>query len=327
MRLKRLIGVQQLRLLMRVPFKNLWPIFLLIVFLAGAEVLADPDELSETEERALLARVSVEKCLTPQARQLVDELGLREHIDRLQQLCEHEKHKTGAPLTPEGTALRMEVTEVVLTTMLQCQEVIAQIDYEIADARELMAAMGSKRDKAILYNTYAALFANGIVASVGNLLEMPQTMNEQPGETLASGASLLSGGLGYLALRQQGGAKLSSMIKPNMLAKVFKRPNDSDTEYPHIIWKYLNAVPPGVQNGQTRRQLLMQHWVLNGRLNDLTSPKSREYMRVVSGTIPQVKTVTMNMLDDRSSMLADVRATVSQIYKELLNLMLVVRAL
>jgi hypothetical protein len=33
------------------------------------------------------------------------------------------------------------------------------------------------------------------------------------------------------------------------------------------------------------------------------------------------------MLDDRESMLADLKAEVSQIYKELLNIMLVVRAL
>ncbi len=289
--------------------------------------IADPSELSETEERALLARVSFEKCLTPQALQLVDELGLREHIEKLQTLSEHEKHKHGIPLSAEGTAIRLEVSEVVITTMLQCQEVIAEIDYEISDNNCLKSAMGSKRDKAILYNTYASLLANGIVASVGNLLQMPQTMNEQPGETLESGSSLMSGALGYLALREQNGRKLSCGIKPNMLAKIFKRPNDPQTEYPDIIWKYLNSPPPGANNNDTRRQRLLQHWVSTGRLNDLTSPKSRAYMRTLGGTVPQVRTVTMSMLDDRTAMLADVRAMVAQIYKELLNLMLVVRAL
>jgi hypothetical protein len=300
-------------------------------FSVTIRALADPEDLSETDTRVVKAQACLNCCLKPLSLQLAKELGLADLLLRLQSLSEHDKHKHAtAPLSSESTSVRLEIHEVVLTTMLQCQEVIAEIDGEVSEADELKAAMGNKRDQAIKTNAIANIIANGFICGVGTALQepfetFPNSRFELPGEITEATGSFASVGLGSYALRQNAGARLSSDIRPNMLAKVFKRPNDSETEYPDVIWRYLNATLPGTKI--TRRQLLIQRWEELGRIPPQNTQKGREYMRTLAGTIPQKNTVTMNMLDDRESMLLDLKADVSQIYKELLNIMLVVRAL
>ncbi len=211
--------------------------------------------------------------------------------------------------------------------MLQCQEVMTEIDSEITEARDAMAMMSDKRDKAIRLNSIANIASNGLMSTAGTLLQMPETLSESSGEVLESGATAISGILGVIALRQQNGGKLSSEIQPNMLAKVFKRPNDKITEYPDVVWNYLNAPLAGSLDGKTRRELLIQGWEDLGRIPPHDSPKGRLYIRDLAGTVRQKGTVTLNMLDDRAAMLDDLRSAIGHIYKDLLSVMLALRAL
>jgi len=295
---------------------------------------ADPADLSETEERAAKVQESLKSCLTPEAYELAQELGLTDHLTRLQYLKEHESHKRGTPpLSQESLSLRLETVEVLLTTALQCQAVVAQIEAETVGNFEIKSALEGRRDNATKTNAIANVVANGFLSSVGNLLQMPfenapDARSQFPGEITESAGTLMATGLGGLALHQNRGMALSAPIEPNMLAKVFKRPNDSKTEYPDIIWTYLNSAPPGAKkDGPTRRELLIRRWADLGRLPSPATQKGRLYQRVIAGTMPQTRAVTIGMLDDRIAMLADLRAEVNQIYKELLNMMLVVRAL
>lgn len=303
-----------------------YALLLVLLLAATGPALADPDDLSETEERsAKLASMPVHTLLSPAGKQLATSLGVLPQLQKLAELREHRGKKQGE-ISHLNASLRLELTETILTTMLQCQQVIVEIDSEISESSEFIAAMGSRRDRAIQYNSLASLVANGIVSTTGNYLQMPPNMSQIPGDTMEAGASMLSGCLGAMAMYQQNGEKLSAGIRPNMLAKVFKRPNNEVTEYPDIIWTYLNTVPPGSNQSKTRRELLIDSWEKLGRIPSPSEQKGREYVRILSGTIPQKKTVTISMLEDRSAMLADLRAIVGQIYKDLLNLMLVVRA-
>jgi hypothetical protein len=318
---------------MRARFFKTAIFFWLAVSLSVLKASADPDDLSETESRAAQAQLSLTGCLTRESYQLAEELGLVDHLTRLQHLREHDRHKHGVALSAEGTTLRLEITELVLTTSLQCQAVIAQIESETAISVEIRAALEGSRNKSSKTNAMANVLANGGLSSVGNLLQMPVETNtdsryELPGEVVEAAGTIMATGLGAVALHQNKGAALSAPIDPNMLAKIFKRPNNSKTEYPDVIWRYLNSVPPGGKKvGPTRRELLIDRWIMLGRVPSLNTPKGRLYARTLAGTIPQTNAVTIDMLEDRVAMLLDLKAEVSQIYKELLNIMLVVRAL
>jgi len=308
-------------------------IFCLIITFLCTQALADPDDLSETEVRAQRAQLSLTSCLTKESYQLANELGLIVLLTRLQQLREHERHKRGMPLTPESATLRLEITEVVLTTSLQCQAVVAQIEAESASMMAIRSAMEGRRDRTGRTNAIANVVANGSVQAVGSMLQepvetVPDSRYELPGEVVASAGTLMAAGLGAMALQQSKGMTLSAPVEPNMLAKIFKRPNSAKTEYPDVIWRYLNSVPPdSIKDGPTRREILIQRWVNLGRIPSPETAKGRLYLRTVAGTVPQRKAVTLDMLDDRIAMLLDLRAEVNQIYKELLNMMLVARAL
>ncbi|HEY9775594.1 MAG TPA: hypothetical protein V6C81_17650 [Planktothrix sp.] len=288
---------------------------------------ADPSDLSETEDRASRAQLSLNNVLTAESRQLASALGLMAMLERLRTLSEHKQHKQGQPSTPETMAIRQEITETVLTTMLQCQEVTTEIDAEISDAHDAMALMGDKRDKALRLNSIANVTTNGLISTAGTILQMPEELSEQEGEILESGATALSGVLGVLALRQQNAEKLSSGVRPNMLARVFRRPNDSLSEYPDPVWRYLDTPLPASRDDKTRRELLIQAWEKLGRIQPHNTPKGRQQMRVLAGTVSLKNQVTMDVLDDRAAMLDDLRSAVGQMYKDLLNLMLTVRAL
>lgn len=312
---------------MRPKLLRRFAVTLIISLMIASPALADPDDLSETEERsAKVASMPVHTLLSPAGRQLANSLGVLPQLQKLQELKEHHRKKQGE-ISHLNASLRLELSETILTTMLQCQQVIVEIDSEISESSEFIAAMGARRDRAIQYNTLAALVANGLVSTAGNFLQMPPNMSQIPGDTMEAGASMLSGSLGAMAMYQQNGDKLSAGIRPNMLAKVFKRPNNEWTEYPDIIWTYLNTVPAGSNQSKTRREILIDTWEKLGRIPSQSDSKGRTYVRILSGTIPQRRTVTISMLEDRSAMLADLRAIVGQIYKDLLNLMLVVRAL
>jgi len=319
---------------MRVRLFKLSAIYLVAMISSwGSPAFADPDDLSETEQRAAQAQINYSNCMTRESRQLLGELNLTDLLGRLQKLKEHDKHKRGAPLSAESISIRIEITEVVLTTMLQCQAVIAQIESETATTVEIQAAMQGQRDRSSRTNAKANVLANGGLSSIGNLLQIPfetapDSRYEFPGEIVEAAGTIMATGLGAIALQQSKGGGLSAPVEPNMLAKIFKRPNDSKTEYPDVIWQYLNSVPADAQErGVTRRDLLVQKWIELGRLPAINTEQGRLYARMVAGTVPQNKTITIDLLENRKAMLLDLRAEVNQIYKELLNIMLVVRAL
>lgn len=299
----------------------------LVLLVSFTPAYADAGELSDSEERALKAQQSLDHVLTADARQLAQQLGMRDKLERLRVLSEHSKLKAGAALSPEAVSLRMELVETIVTTMLQCQEVSTEIDSELSDARDAMAIMADRRDKAMKTNSMTNVYTNGLISTIGTVLQMPEQLCEQEGEILESGSTFMSAFLGMLALHQQNGEKLSSGIRPNMLARVFGLPGDSFCEYPEPIWRYLISPFPGAPQAQTRRQLLINAWEQMERVPARTSPKRTETLRMLAGTAEQKGSITMDVLDARAAMLDDLRSTIGQMYKDLLKLMLVIRAL
>jgi hypothetical protein len=216
--------------------------------------------------------------------------------------------------------------------MLHCQAVIAQIESDTLETLEIKTALENRRDSSQKTNSKANIWANGVLSGLGQTLQIPfetapDSRAEYSGEVTSATADFAAVGLGYLALHQSKGIALNGYVRPNMLAKIFMRPNDARTEYPDSIWRYLNSVPPGSKSNQARRQLLIDRWVELGRIQPLNTEKGRQYSRELAGTVLQPNAVNVDMLEDRVAMLADVRVEVSQIYKELLNMMLLLRAL
>ncbi|PWT99971.1 MAG: hypothetical protein C5B53_04730 [Candidatus Melainabacteria bacterium] len=220
--------------------------------------------------------------------------------------------------------LKQQLTDKILIATLQVRDVTARIDREIARFDRIQGALESNRDRAIRLNSLANTVGMGLISEIGQAGELK--VNENPGEI----TQLVGGGIGMalsgIALRQQSGGKQRLRPKPNMLAKIFNCRTDSDTEYPQVIWDYLNRVPVGSNDGQTRLELLLKHWQHYKYFGNLKMASSRTRIANLTNTSPRGVT-NIALLQDQSDLLADVRSEVFQLDRDLLELLLNLQSL
>lgn len=264
--------------------------------------------------------------LSPRAWDVAELLGVTGLIERLIVLQDHDRRINGRVMSIECLSFRQELTEVILTTMLQVHDVIAKIDMEISAYNQLQNMLEDKRDRAISYNSWANIVGAGALNTGGAAGELVPS-SEVPGEI----AQVVGGGinmiLGALALRQQNGSRQMTSGRPNMLAQIFNRQTDSQTEYPPIIWKYLNKVPAGSGLPETRREYVVSQWVSLHAIDNPNTQKGKMQIQCLTSTMPKQNAVTIGLLEDRMDLLADVRAQVSQLDSDLLELMTAIRSL
>jgi hypothetical protein len=111
-----------------------------------------------------------------------------------------------------------------------------------------------------------------------------------------------------------------------MLSKLFGLKTDSHSEYPPLVWNYLNRVPLNEPTQQTRLQSLFQHWrryeILGGKKG------SAEVQRRVQLTNTGEKCVTnIDLIGDQIALLSDLKAEIYQLDRDLLELLLNVQKL
>lgn len=251
--------------------------------------------------------------------------------------------------------LKQELVEKILIANLQVRDVVARIEKETTDLDRLSGFLEANRDRAIKLNSFANGIGGGALNEIGQAGEM--RVNEVPGEIV----ELLAGGvvttLSAISLYKQSGGKKYMKPKANMLAKIFKLPTEPESDYPALVWSYLNRSPinndsssagssnsgstmPGnassgtaVNNkatGQaeprTRLDELLRKWQRYKFIGAPKDPRNRVRINTLTNTHPS-GTVNIALLSDRIDMLADVRAAVYQLDRDLLELMLNAQAL
>ena len=295
------------------------PIVVLGPFIGAARAAAGGDINKPVNSAPVLKAV-----LSAQSNDTAELLGITPLIDRLSKLePEPSSDSVDPPGNPakelERLNLKQQLTEKVLIATLQVRDVTARIDREIARSNRIQGSLEDKRDRAIKLNSLANTVGMGIIAEIGQAGEMK--VNEIPGET----TELVGGGIGMalsaLALQQQSGGKQRVRSKPNMLARIFNCHTDGDTEYPQVIWSYLNRVPVGSKDGQTRLESLFKHWQRYKYIGNLRLASSRP--RIASLTNTGTHGVTnIALLQDQTDLLVDVRSEVFQLDRDLLELLL-----
>jgi len=260
--------------------------------------------------------------LTPTGRDIAEQIGvlglINELIDVRAQLADNPS------LALKHLELKQKLLQTVLIASLQVRDATARIDKETADINRVSGVLSDKRDNALKTNTMANIFGNGALNEIGQAGEMH--VKETAGEIV----ELVSGGiviaLGSLALKQQSGGKRKVLPKPNMLAKVLGCKTDGDSEYPPVIWAYLNRAPAGAKSIKTRLEILTEQWQKCNTIGPLKHPKTRRRIAELSNT-HTTGTVNLDLLGDRKDMLNDVKAEIFQMDRDLLELLLNTQAL
>jgi hypothetical protein len=180
--------------------------------------------------------------------------------------------------------------------------------------------MGSRRDRSIRYNNIINFTSGGALAMLASGIQVgTQTPLQNTGNELEVMAGALSTGISAYALKQAQGGKRSAVASPNMLAQIFGRATPIDQSYPDSVWTYLNDPPPGAT--VPRRELLIQKWVAAKRIAPPNTRAGQRDMDVMSAATVQHKSITIDVLANRHIMLEEVKAVVSQMTRDLLEIM------
>lgn len=288
--------------------------FFLVALLIAASTwptLAQTRQIDSQQETG--APVNQVHRLSPEAAQVADQIGVAFFPKRLE-LVPAGPTAEGSQVSLESLALRQEITEKVLAASLEIDSVNAVIDSEVEQIRGIRADLQARRDKAQNIINMASIVTGGMAGAITSAFQFkPSTVNLGNGIGVAGGAGSVV--LSLIGIHKQGGGRRSLGDSPRMLARFFGR-QPGVTEaipsiYPEEVWTYLNSAPPSQPNMQTRREQLIAKWRTEGRIKQDGSSKDERRLESMSGNLAQVRKLSISDLDDRISMLLDVRATVS----------------
>jgi hypothetical protein len=245
-------------------------------------------------------------AVPPEAAEMAQLLGLERTLEDL----------LDGSSRADTASRRDELTRRVLQASFEVDSAIAQIQEEQAALGELLSAIQSDRDARVgILNIAAGVFAAGAAVGTG------MTLKESTA-TAGTWVTTITSGIGavltlYAALAPGRGTP-PLRTRSNLLAPFFDRPLVSGS-YPRVVWTYLSAVAPGDKS--TRREQLIAQWKRLGRIAEGPSPEAQRRIDALTRPVPDRREVEIDLLQDRSLMLWDVRARIASMKQGLLALL------
>lgn len=236
-------------------------------------------------------------------------IGAEEEITKLHDLLRQQN-----PDRWEILWLHQRILERVATASLQVDATMAQIDNEIAQSNEVRGFLSDKRDSRVSRVNLLSVIIGGGVGATSSGLQLSSAL-DKPAAAVGIAAGSASAGLALWGIHAQKGGTQSFDFDSNMLAEFFDRPMLPDSHYPATVWTFLCEAPQnGMGGGSTRREQLLQSWV---RLKRIDSLESREKIDHLSSRPEDGLQLTIDDYGDRAAMLADVRARVAYLKRDL----------
>ncbi len=272
--------------------------------------------------------------MSPEALALGDQLQLTQLLLKIQNLRAQLRSRSGSndadtlALRLELNETREEATEIIQQVNLECDFVDAQIVEEQSVYADMLQHMESNRDRAIALTNAFGFGTNGALWAVCEAIAIPTY--KQPILSVPSGivgilAGVVPSFASFYAMRQVSGKKYSYKEEPNMLAKLFDRPVGLHCEYPDSVWNYLAAVPPNDASGRRRMDQIIDRWVEDKNIPSFTSRTSDRQVDLITATKNIPRTLTIDLLSTRQTMLDQLCSEVLKMKRLLLELMLAVR--
>jgi hypothetical protein len=115
-----------------------------------------------------------------------------------------------------------------------------------------------------------------------------------------------------MGLKAQNGEERRFTFPSNMLAKLFDRPFEENSDYPFAVWQFITSVSATDPDRITRRERLIRTWVEVKRIDPPDTPKGKAEIARVTSRPSDGSKLTIEDLDDRIAMLQDLRAIVHE---------------
>lgn len=268
---------------------------------------AGAEQVSSSDKNHIIAPAfgaSKGAALTSECADLAGVSKLFEQLTEQQKLC-----KGSDPDSVAGVAarqkliyLRTKITNHVQSASLQVDTARGHLESSIAEIYELRAHISEKRNRITHRNTQINLVSGGFtkIAGYGIALGSISPFTTNVLEVFDGGVQVTLSALALIEQRRE--QKLEHGV-PLILTEFFADKPDPE-HYPHVVWQYLNNVPPGSIGTATRRTQLIENW----RKSRLMEPsKTRE-------------SVTIDLLDERLAMLYDIKTVVTQLHTQLMQI-------
>lgn len=285
---------------------------------AGLGPTAEPTDLNESEMYG--ANIPLKQQLSPSAQEVAKDIGIFPKVDALLE-AEHNFGKNNVDVL----RLRSELLEIMVEASFEVRATNTRIDDEISSANELRSVMEERREKKVAKTDVVNFMNSGTVDILTSAFTSLSKSGgggsslTPAGGTIGIVGGALQIGTSTLAAKLNKGAHLSSPAKPNMLAPLFGY-DGPDARFPPGVWTYLNDPVPNSNNTESRKNRLVRSWVHVGRLYDPNTRAGKHHIGIASGMLPQNHEITIDLLQDRALMLSDLRATVSKIDIEMLEI-------
>lgn len=202
---------------------------------------------------------------------------------------------------------RLLITRQVLDGFLSMTADANVIGQEIDREFKVLDRMERHRDKIIQLTNNINFFQQSTIGFVATSLGLIGTN----GDVLATNrisivSAAVSSALALATMLEQRGGFRPDKAKPNALGAAFKK----ETEYklsPTTI-RYLNAVEPDMQTNLTRREVLIKYWRESKVLSVNIKKDSTVQKLCVEGNAHRWWSETIHLINNRITMLFDLRA-------------------
>jgi hypothetical protein len=274
-----------------------------VATICGAPVTAQ-SERAQAQELAVLPAPEISPRLTIQAAESAELSGVRSVLERLEK--QRQLLNSQEPISLETIAsrqrfiyLRNKITDRIQAANLQINSARGNIEASIAQIYELRAYITEQRNRITHRNSQINLFSGGFTKIIGYGIALAP-VSAIPTNVLEVFDGGVQASLSALALREQKQEQKLEHGAPPILTAFFA---DKPSEYyPSMVWRYLNNVPSG--GTRSRRQQLIASWT-KSKLLETSKTKGP---------------VTVQLLDQRLAMLSDIKAVVTQMHNELMQL-------
>lgn len=291
---------------------------------------------------------SISGRLSPTAEQAARQIEALGLIERLDRLGERQRCSTAAL---QALILREEITEKVLSASLQIDGFFAEIDSENTQIRATLDKLESRRDRAVNFNNVAGVVGGAGVGVVASALQF-NSSTARAGNWAGLGSGAFSTFFSSLGFRLQRGWKgcfpevqgpkaqcqgqkapkaprrnvedaaqsdvedpcepesRPAGCSPRMLYCLFhpectKEKAGFHSEFPKAIKLYLTGTPP--RETKPRRERLIEQW----------NNPSEEKIALMTSSNSHPRRLSIDDLNDRAKMLADLRSRVSIMKRDL----------
>jgi hypothetical protein len=243
-----------------------------------------------------LAQTSPEP-VPAKAREIANVIGLAPLMERISRLPE---------ASPEAETTRQSVLARVMDLSLQIDAVVAQIEHERTELDEARQFLERRRARAVIAAQTAAIVIGSGLGIGATAMQFFDETTSRAGKGIAIGAGVLAAGFGIasLVVRRRGRSPIE--VDLTMLAPLLDRSPAPGSEYPAAVWRCM----------EPWRGEIVSEWKRVGRMS-VGSDDARPKIDLLTSRIGREEPVSIAVLVDRAAMLADVRARVLQMKREL----------